>query len=139
LAARKCFLQTNVRLTTSNVVPKQLCVPIPGVFMRIEYTPEQNALRQELRDSFAPLVTPEYRAELSVGEGGGPLYHKVLKQLGKDGWLGIGWPKEYGGQDRSKIEQFIFFDEAMYSGVMLPTLTINAVAPTIMQLGTDEQ
>jgi 3-oxocholest-4-en-26-oyl-CoA dehydrogenase alpha subunit len=107
--------------------------------MRIEYTPEQNALRQELRDYFATLVTPEYRQELSVGEGGGPLYHKVLKQLGKDGWLGIGWPKEYGGQDRSKIEQFIFFDEAMYSGVMLPTLTINAVAPTIMQLGTDEQ
>ena len=107
--------------------------------MRIEYTPEQQALRLQLRDYFSTLVTPEYRQELSVGEGGGPLYTKVLRQLGKDGWLGIGWPKEYGGQDRSKIEQFIFFDEAMYSGVMLPTLTINAVAPAIMQHGTAEQ
>ncbi len=106
--------------------------------MRIDYTPEQHALRAELRDYFASLVTPEYQAELAVSEGGGPLYHKVLKQLGADGWLGIGWPKEYGGQNRSSIEQFIFFDEAMYAGVMLPTLTINAVAPTIMQYASDE-
>jgi alkylation response protein AidB-like acyl-CoA dehydrogenase len=107
--------------------------------MRIEYTGEQQALREQLRDYFASLVTPEYRAELSVGEGGGPLYNEVLRRLGRDGWLGIGWPREYGGQDRSPVEQFIFFDEAMYSGVMLPTLTINAVAPTIMQWGTEEQ
>ena len=106
--------------------------------MRIDYTPEQHKLRAELRDYFASLVTPEYQAELAVSEGGGPLYHKVLKQLGADGWLGIGWPKEYGGQNRSSIEQFIFFDEAMYAGVMLPTLTINAVAPTIMQYASDE-
>ena len=107
--------------------------------MRIEYTKEQQALRMQLREYFGKLVTPEYRAELSVGEGGGPLYTKVLRQLGKDGWLGIAWPKEYGGQDRPKVEQFIFFDEAMYSGVMLPTLTINAVGPAIMQHGTPEQ
>jgi alkylation response protein AidB-like acyl-CoA dehydrogenase len=106
--------------------------------MRIDYTPEQHKLRAELRDYFASLITPEYQAELAVSEGGGPLYHKVLKQLGADGWLGIGWPKEYGGQNRSSIEQFIFFDEAMYAGVMLPTLTINAVAPTIMQYASDE-
>ena len=47
--------------------------------------------------------------------------------MGADGWLGIGWPKEYGGQGRSPIEQFIFFDEAMHAGVLLPTLTINTV------------
>ena len=36
--------------------------------------------------------------------------------MGADGWLGIGWPKEYGGQGRSPIEQFIFFDEAQRAG-----------------------
>ena len=62
----------------------------------------------------------------------------MLRQLGADGWLGIGWPKEYGGQGRSAIEQFIFFDEALYAGVVVPTLTMNAVAPTIMEHASDE-
>ena len=59
--------------------------------------------------------------------------------MGADGWLGIGWPKEYGGQDRSPIEQFIFFDEAQRAGAPVPLLTINTVGPTIMQFGTEEQ
>ena len=95
--------------------------------MYLDYTPEQQALRRELRAYFGRLVTPEYQAELSRSEGGGPLYMQAVRKLGADGWLGIGWPTEYGGQGRSPIEQFIFFDEAARAGVMLPTLTINAV------------
>ena len=64
---------------------------------------------------------------------------RVVKQMGADGWLGIGWPKEYGGQGRGPIEQFIFFDESMRSGAPVPMLTINSVAPTIMQFGSEEQ
>ena len=56
--------------------------------------------------------------------------------MGQDGWLGIGWPKEWGGQGRSAIEQFIFFDESMRSGAPVPMLTINTVGPTIMNFGT---
>jgi len=107
--------------------------------MHLDYTPEQQALRRELRAYFGRLVTPEYQAELGGTEGGGRLYHQALRQMGADGWLGIGWPREYGGQGRSPIEQFIFFDEASRAGVLLPTLTINAVAPTLMQLGSEEQ
>jgi alkylation response protein AidB-like acyl-CoA dehydrogenase len=107
--------------------------------MYLDYTPEQEALRDELRAYFAGLVTPEYRAELAETEGGGPLYTRTVRRLGADGWLGIGWPKEYGGQGRSPIEQFIFFDEASRAGIMLPTLTINAVAPAIMEHGSVEQ
>jgi alkylation response protein AidB-like acyl-CoA dehydrogenase len=107
--------------------------------MYLDYTAEQQALREELRVYFARLVTPEYQAELAESEGGGALYHRVVRQLGADGWLGVGWPPEYGGQGRSPVEQFIFFDEASRAGVLLPTLTINAVAPTLMQHGTEEQ
>ena len=64
---------------------------------------------------------------------------RIVKQMASDGWLGIGWPKEYGGQGRSAIEQFIFFDESMRSGAPVPMLTINTVGPTIMNFGTDEQ
>ena len=59
--------------------------------------------------------------------------------MASDGWLGIGWPKEWGGQGRSAIEQFIFFDESMRSGAPVPMLTINTVGPTIMNYGSEEQ
>jgi alkylation response protein AidB-like acyl-CoA dehydrogenase len=107
--------------------------------MYIDYTPEQEALRDQLRAYFARLVTPEYQAELGETEGGGPLYTKTLRQLGADGWLGVGWPKEYGGKGLTPIDQFVFFDEASRAGVMLPMLTINAVGPAIMEHGSEAQ
>jgi alkylation response protein AidB-like acyl-CoA dehydrogenase len=59
--------------------------------------------------------------------------------MGRDGWLGIGWPAEYGGQDRSMLEQLIFTDEASKLGAPVPFLMVNSIAPTIMEHGTDEQ
>jgi alkylation response protein AidB-like acyl-CoA dehydrogenase len=58
--------------------------------------------------------------------------------MGKDGWLGIGWPKEYGGQGRSQLEQFVFFDESMRCGAPVPMLTINTVGPTLYTHADDE-
>jgi 3-oxocholest-4-en-26-oyl-CoA dehydrogenase alpha subunit len=110
--------------------------------MHIAYTPEQEQLRQELREYFARLMTPERRAALvsTSGEyGDGESYKEVVRQLGRDGWLAIGWPAEYGGQDRSVLEQLIFTDEAAIAGVPVPFLTINTVGPTIMRFGTPEQ
>ncbi len=107
--------------------------------MYIDYTPEQQALRDQLRAYFKTIVTPEYLAQLGGGEGGGPLYMEAVKKLGRDGWLGIGWPKEYGGQGRTPVDQYIFFDEASRAGCLLPTLTINAVAQSILAHGTEEQ
>ncbi len=107
--------------------------------MEIGYTEEQQALRQELRDYYSNLLTPEVEAELSQSHGIGPTVRRITKQMASDGWLGIGWPKQYGGQGRSAIEQFIFFDESMRSGAPVPMLTINTVGPTIMNFGTDEQ
>ena len=52
---------------------------------------------------------------------------------------GIGWPKEWGGQGKGPIEQFIFFDESMRAGAPVPMLTVNTVGPTIMEFGTQEQ
>jgi alkylation response protein AidB-like acyl-CoA dehydrogenase len=107
--------------------------------MEIGYTDEQQALRQELREYYANLLTPEVEAELAQSHGIGPTVRRITKQMASDGWLGIGWPKQYGGQGRSAIEQFIFFDESMRSGAPVPMLTINTVGPTIMNFGTDEQ
>jgi alkylation response protein AidB-like acyl-CoA dehydrogenase len=107
--------------------------------MEIGYTEEQDALRKELRDYYAKLLTPEVEQELAESHGIGPTVRRIVRQMAADGWLGIGWPKEYGGQGRSAIEQFIFFDESMRSGAPVPMLTINTVGPTIMNFGTEAQ
>ncbi|RMI28248.1 acyl-CoA dehydrogenase family protein [Nocardia stercoris] len=110
--------------------------------MRIAYTAEQEALRAELRQYFAALITPERREALDAkgGEiGRGDVYREIVKDLGRDGWLTLAWPREYGGQDRPVMDQLIFTDEAATAGVPIPFLTINSVAPTIMHYGTEEQ
>ena len=107
--------------------------------MYIDFSDDQKALRDELRRYFTDLMTPDLEEEVSTGEGGGPLFRKALRRLGSDGWLGIGWPEEYGGQGRSAVEQYIFSEEAQRSGFPLPFLTINTVGPTIQEYGTEEQ
>jgi alkylation response protein AidB-like acyl-CoA dehydrogenase len=107
--------------------------------MYLDYTPEQLALRDELRRYLAEIITPELLAELDETEGGGPLYHKTIQRMGEDGWLGIGWPKKYGGQERGPIEQFIFFDETQRAGFAVPILTLNTVGPTLLKFGTEAQ
>jgi alkylation response protein AidB-like acyl-CoA dehydrogenase len=110
--------------------------------MHVALTPEQERLREELREYFADLVTPEVRAGLAAASGefgDAGVYKDVIRRIGSDGWLGIGWPKEFGGQDRSMVEQLIFTDAAAVAGVPIPYLTLNTVGPTIMRYGTDEQ
>ncbi|SFK37701.1 hypothetical protein SAMN05421835_119101 [Amycolatopsis sacchari] len=110
--------------------------------MRIDYTPRQRELRNELRAYFAELMTPA-RREALAGEGGeygnGLVYKEIVRDLGRAGWLATGWPEEYGGQARSMLDQLIFTDEAAVAGVPVPFLTVNTVGPTIMRFGTEEQ
>ena len=116
--------------------------------MRIAYTPEQERLRRELRAYFGALMTPEVRAALSPqgnGAGGegdygdGQAYRTVVRQLGRDGWLALGWPEEHGGRGGTMLDQLIFTDEAAIARAPVPFLTINTVGPTIMRFGTPAQ
>lgn len=110
--------------------------------MHIAYTQDQEALRTELRAYFTTLMTPERRDALASdsGElGEGDVYRDIVREMGRDGWLALGWPTEYGGQARSMMDQLIFTDEAAIAGAPVPFLTINSVAPTIMNFGTEAQ
>lgn len=107
--------------------------------MRPEYTPEQTALREEIREYMQKFMTPELEEELDRTHGGGPLYMEGVRQLGRDGWLGIGWPKQYGGQERGPVDQFIFFDEVQASGFPVPILTLGTVGPMLLEHGSDAQ
>lgn len=105
--------------------------------MFIDLTDEQRALQAELRAYFSELMTPERRAA-SGGESMGPVYREIIRQLGRDGWLGVGWPKEYGGQGRGPVEQLIFLEEAARAEAPIPFVTLNTVGPTIAERGTEE-
>ena len=109
--------------------------------MDLELTPEQRQLEKEVYAYFHNRVTPELEKEReTLPEGDGPLCMEFVRQLGRDGWMGIGWPQEYGGQGRSPIEQYIFFDLALgYFRVTIPMLALMTVGPTLMKVGTEEQ
>jgi alkylation response protein AidB-like acyl-CoA dehydrogenase len=107
----------------------------------LDFTPEQQALRTQIRDYYRALFTPALREafDREWHEVGGPTYRRLVAQIGRDGWYGIGWPREYGGQGRTPLEQFIFWDETYRARAPLNIISINTIGPTIMQFGTEEQ
>ncbi|MBO7937468.1 MULTISPECIES: acyl-CoA dehydrogenase family protein [Streptomyces] len=107
--------------------------------MHLDHTPEQQRLRAELRAYFAELVPDNAYARHADPVGAKRFYRATIRRLGADGWLGVGWPTEYGGRGLTPTEQFVFFDEAAQAGVPLPLMALNTVGPTIMRYGTEEQ
>ncbi len=102
--------------------------------MQLALTVEQEALKREARSYFVRLLGE--MGDAGVGES---TYTRSIRRMGEDGWLGLGWPVEYGGQGRDPIDQMIFVEESHWAGVALPLLTLNSVGPTLMSLGTREQ
>ncbi|MCD2118058.1 MULTISPECIES: acyl-CoA dehydrogenase family protein [Rhodococcus] len=106
--------------------------------MFIDLTGDQRALQAELRRYFSSLVSPEEAAIMRT-ERHGPTYREVVRRMGKDGWLGVGWPVEFGGRGFGDVEQQIFANEAVRADVPLPSVTLQTVGPTLQVYGTDEQ
>ncbi|MEE6270689.1 acyl-CoA dehydrogenase family protein [Streptomyces diastatochromogenes] len=100
--------------------------------MHLAPTPRQQRLRAELRAYFRDL--------LPNGPVADPAEQRtVLRRIGTDGLLGLGWPTAYGGQGRGPDEQFVFFDEAYRAGAPVSMVTLNTVGPTLMKYGTQAQ
>jgi hypothetical protein len=106
--------------------------------VHIDYTDGQKALRRELRAYFEELIPPERRGELR-GMEGGPRVKELIRKMGRDGWLGVGWPREYGGRGLGAVEQSIWFDEVRRAQAPMPFVTLNTVGPALMAEGTPEQ
>ncbi len=106
--------------------------------MFVDLTPEQHALRLEVRDYFQALMTPELRVAMRGAESG-ETFRRLVRQMGRDGWLAVGWPKAYGGRGCKGTEQLIFFEEANIAGAPLPFVTISTVGPALMEFGTEAQ
>jgi alkylation response protein AidB-like acyl-CoA dehydrogenase len=101
-------------------------------------TPEQKELSAELRDYFRTCLDDAERDKI-LHDPFGIAYMEHCKRLGRDGMLGVAWPKEYGGRGFGPMEQQIFANEIARAEVPYPIITLNSVAPTILQYGTGEQ
>ncbi|MER7516937.1 acyl-CoA dehydrogenase family protein [Streptomyces sp. NPDC126499] len=102
--------------------------------MHLAPTERHLRLRAELRAYFRDVMPdgPPPATDLAAQRA-------LLRRIGDDGVLGLGWPEEYGGQGRGADEQFVFFDEAYRAGAPVSMVTLNTVGPTLMTYGTDEQ
>ena len=104
----------------------------------LELTGEQRALKARLRDYFTGLAGHDEHLDMGTDRHGAT-YQKIVRRMGEDGWMGIGWPKEYGGHGLGEIEQTIFANEAQRADVHLPAVTLQTVGPTLIRYGTQKQ
>ena len=109
--------------------------------MHIELTPEQRALELEVREYMRGIMDAEMleeRKDPELKEGGGPVFRKKFAQMGTDGWIGLSWPKELGGREMTRMEQYIFTNEVVRSGFAYPFLTTESIAPVLAANASEE-
>ena len=107
--------------------------------MDFNWSEDEDAFRREVADFVQAEMTPE----LKEGEGGGlwstPAKRAFAKKLAQRGWVGISWPKEYGGRDRPIAYQHILAEELSYAGAPHTGTGVGTIGQTLMRRGTDDQ
>ncbi|HLI63603.1 MAG TPA: acyl-CoA dehydrogenase family protein [Terriglobales bacterium] len=108
--------------------------------MDFSLTPEQESFQKQVRQFIHEHLTPELRAEVEREQYAiGPLGKQFVRLMGQQGWLGIGWPREYGGQGRGAIDQWLFLEEMALENLPTGGLTLNSAGPTLMRVGSERQ
>lgn len=108
--------------------------------MDFALTDAQQELIERVRASLERNITPALLAEVADSpEGGGPEWKAYIRRLGAEGLLGVGWPTEYGGMGHGPVEQYLFYEEICRTGIPIPVVAVQTVAPALMRVGTDEQ
>lgn len=107
--------------------------------MDFELTPAQAEWRTAIRAFLARHLTPELREELRAdGMTRSPLVEHFRKELAAQGWWGVNWPQEYGGLDKTAVEQLILIDELEYAGAPPLPITVTSLGPMIIRFGTEQ-
>ena len=111
--------------------------------MDFAYTQEQEALRRDVRQFIRENVTQDLAEEMDAHSpverqrGQGPKAAALYKKIYERGWLGIIYPKEYGGQGGDRLSQYIVEEEFIRVGINISLG--GSGAPAIMAAGTEEQ
>jgi alkylation response protein AidB-like acyl-CoA dehydrogenase len=111
------------------------------------YTEEQEAFRQEIRQWLAANLPRELCVDDPTDERVAPdraTFERRVdwqRAMYKAGWVGISWPREYGGRGATLMEQIIFDEECFRARApVLPGYSgIGMAGPTLIEWGTEEQ
>ncbi len=111
--------------------------------MDFNFTPEERAFRAEvctfLRRELTPEIWRRYR-DSNEQEGWNPEFTKHFRRrLGAAGYIGMGWPAEYGGGGRSPVYQALFAEEMEYHRAPGLDRSITYVPTAILAFGSEEQ
>jgi alkylation response protein AidB-like acyl-CoA dehydrogenase len=107
--------------------------------MDLRFSPEDEQYRVKIRTWLEENLPAEPRPTEQDAEFA---YRRAWqRQLYAGGWVGINWPKEYGGQGATLIQQAIYAQEMTRAKAPQPAngLGIGIVGPTLMHHGTEEQ
>ncbi|MBI2846663.1 MAG: acyl-CoA dehydrogenase family protein [Chloroflexi bacterium] len=115
--------------------------------MDFRFTPEQQRFREEIREFLHEELTQEIRDETMCEVSGisgaaslglGSLSRQFIRKLGAKGWIGISWPKKYGGQERPIMYEYILFEELNKAGAPQAGSARGIVGPTLLHYGSEE-
>ena len=111
--------------------------------MDTRFSEEELAFQAEVRDFFAEVLDGDLTAKLSDGEASLHLKEGMIeyqRRLNAKGWMAPGWPVEYGGQEWTMTQHFIFNAERARAGAPAPIpFGVTMVAPVIYTYGNEEQ
>lgn len=112
--------------------------------MDFNVSSEDEAFRAELRawlDRHRQYAVPTSEMLADEGEGDWEARVRWHKTLYEGGWMGIHWPREYGGRGATILQNLIYQQELERAGVALPFtgFGISLLGPTLIHWGTEAQ
>jgi acyl-CoA dehydrogenase len=108
-------------------------------FLPYDLPPEANALRGAVRAFLKDALGDMPAAERSRSWSGGS--RAFSKKLGERGWIGMTWPKKYGGHERSYAERYVVIEELLVAGAPVSSHWVadRQSGPLLLRFGTEEQ
>ena len=109
-------------------------------FPLVELGPEQEALRREVRAFLAEgLASGGFTPMADCW--GSAMSPEFSRKLGARGWLGITWPKQYGGHERSTLDRYVVTEELLAAGAPVAAHWVadRQSGPLLLRFGTEEQ
>lgn len=102
-------------------------------------SPAAEALRSEVRAFLADAL--KARAPLDRSESWNGFDADFSRAMGARGWLGMTWPRRYGGHERSAFERYVIVEETLAAGAPVAAHWIGdrQSGPTLLKFGTEEQ
>ncbi|MYH67101.1 MAG: acyl-CoA dehydrogenase [Dehalococcoidia bacterium] len=107
--------------------------------MEFRFSEEALAFEREVDEFLSVEWSPEVRRRVDASPDRYAMEREFRRKLAEKGWLTLSWPREYGGQERSYEEQYLFQEALNYVSAPGATVGVQQVGPTLMTFGTDEQ